>query len=177
MSKLLIGISGKMCVGKSTLTKGLLREFKHIDGTRVSVAGTLYELQDMIYDRCNIVLDGDKDRDLLRALGLWGRDRDHNFWLDRLKDTIDDSPCELFICDDVRFPNEADFFEKNGILIRLHGKQRGDNVDVDGMDNITETALDEYPFDNFVSNEYGIDDTLAQALAILKRSTHGRKDM
>lgn len=165
--KLYIGISGKMGTGKSTLTAGLMHELSSLRSERVSMAAPIYNLQNMIYDELGMTVDGDKDRPLLIALGMWGRDRSSDFWLKQAVRKFEESDAELIICDDVRFENEAKWFEENGILIRLEGEQRGDNVDASRADNITETALDGYAFKNIVSNTQGKENTLLSALHLI----------
>jgi len=168
MNKFLIGISGKMGSGKTTMSQMIL-DGAPMQGERIAVASPIYDVVDLIYNRLDIKLEGDKDRDLMISLGLWGRNRDPNFWLDQFTRKVESSNCKLIVCDDIRFPNEANYFEQHGILIRLKGEQRGANVD-SNIQNLTETALDEYPFDHYVDNSYGIEDTFEQILDIILRS-------
>lgn len=147
--KLLIGISGKMGTGKSTVSN-ILREATGAE--IISMASPIYKLQDMIYDECNLEMKGDKDRDLLIALGLWGRSKDKEFWLEQFANKILQSSSDIIICDDVRFPQEAEFFRRNGFLFRITGAQRGNNVDESKFNNESETALDDYEFENVLDN-------------------------
>jgi len=165
MNKIYIGVSGKMGTGKSTVSNAIIA---HLGGTRIPLAAPLYALQDTIYTQCSIELQGDKDRDLLIALGLWGRSKSETFWLDQFIKTAEASKHDIVICDDVRFPNEADFFSKHGLLIRLEGMQRGANVD-HNTGNKTEIALDDYVFENTISNLNGITDTVSNVLDIIGR--------
>ena len=153
-NKLFIGISGKMAVGKSTVSK-LLKEAFQIDNKVIltSLASPIYKVQDMIYNEYKIGMVGDKDRDLLIAIGLWGRNKHPDFWLEQFVRQSLDSEYEIILCDDIRFENEANFFKKHGLLFRIEGEQRGDNIDISKANDPTECSLDEYEFDNVISNK------------------------
>lgn len=167
MSKLYIGISGKMGSGKTTLTNNLIKALDSFTCERVSMAKPIYDIQDKIYEMIGAEVDGDKDRPLLIALGMWGRDKDTNFWLDQATHKMGLSIADIVICDDVRFENEADWFKDNGLLLRIEGEQRGDNVDDSRKDNITETALDNYKFENIISNKLRPQDSALIALRLI----------
>lgn len=163
--KLFIGISGKMCVGKSTITKLLLAAIPN--SCRVSLAAPIYKAQDMIYKEYKLTMEGDKDRDLLIAIGKWGRDRSEDFWLSQFAGMSLDNEYEVIICDDVRFENEAEFFKKYGTLIRLEGTQRGNNVDLSRANDATETSLDNYKFDNVINNSLSPEDICKEIARIM----------
>jgi len=153
-NKLLIGISGKMGTGKSTISHLLQAAFQ--EGNKVSInamASPIYLAQDCIYKQYALSLDGDKDRELLLAIGAWGRNKDPDFWLNQFAKQAIESDYDIIICDDIRMKNEADFFKKNGLLFRIEGEQRGDNVDPSKANNPTETDLDDYEFDNVILND------------------------
>lgn len=163
---MIIGLSGKMGTGKSTLASHLMN--KESDSKIVKVAGLLYELQDMVYDKLGLKLQGDKDRELLIALGMWGRDKDSNFWIDKAISQAKNSTEKLIIMDDIRFPNEALAVEQaGGLLIRIQGEQRGDNLTPESMNSITETALDNYNFKHIIDNSFSIEYTIAQLEKII----------
>ena len=151
--KLLLGISGKMGSGKSTISHMLKAAFGDTMKVEImSLSKPIYKAQDLLYKEYGLTLEGDKDRDLLIAIGLWGRGKSSNFWLEQMAKMITESDADVIICDDVRFENEADFFDRLGFLVRIEGKQRGNNVDRDKATDATETALDNYKFKNIVSN-------------------------
>jgi hypothetical protein len=162
--KLYLGISGKMGTGKSTLTKGIIDTLVSLNSEVVSLAKPIKDLQDTIYNQLDLEMEGEKDRDLLIKLGMWGREKDPDFWLKQAVKNIKSSKADLIICDDVRFSNEAEWFDKHGLLLRLEGKQRGDNVNPEFMNNPSEVALDHYDFKNYISNEGGVLPTLTTAL-------------
>jgi hypothetical protein len=167
MQKLLIGISGKMGTGKSTITNLLIEALGSDRAQRVSLAAPIYEAQDLIYDKYKLQMEGEKDRDLLIALGLWGRNKHPDFWLGQLARIIMESDREIIICDDVRFENEADFFNKRGFLFRIEGEQRGDNVDSKRKDDPTETSLDSYKFEHILDNTKSPADICKQIANVL----------
>ena len=71
--KLFIGISGKMGTGKSTLPDLLLKALPN--SGKGSMASPIYKGQDILYNEYGLPLEGDKDRPLLIAIGMWGRDK------------------------------------------------------------------------------------------------------
>ncbi len=150
--------------GKTTLTNGLINNFKHLMVKRVSLAKPIKDLQDDIYNKLELEMQGEKDRDLLIALGMWGRNKDPDFWLKQAVKEMKATRSHIVICDDVRFLNEAEWFSKNGLLIRLEGEQRGDNVDLSRKDDATETNLDDFPFEHIISNKDGVEATLMSAI-------------
>lgn len=153
MKKLLIGISGKMGTGKSTVSHLLKAVFSESAKVGIeSLATPIYKAQNLLYTQYNIPLEGDKDRDLLLSIGKWGRDKNPDFWLEQFAKQVLKSKYDIIICDDVRMKNEADFFKKHGLLFRIEGEQRGDNVDPSKANNSTECDLDDYEFDNIISN-------------------------
>ena len=84
--KLLIGISGKMAVGKSTISHMLKAAFgESMKVNIVSLSKPIYQAQDLLYKHYGLTLEGDKDRELLIAIGLWGRNKSENFWIFRKK--------------------------------------------------------------------------------------------
>lgn len=164
---MIIALSGKMGTGKSTLTNYLMSKAKK--PVVVKIAGPLYELQNMIYNHLDLKLEGEKDRPLLIALGMWARDKDENFWTNiainkakKLSETHD-----LVLIDDCRFKNEGKAFDEIGMLIRIDGVQRGSNLNPEAMNHPSETDLDDYPFKYRVNNSISVEDTIEQLNKIL----------
>ena len=164
MNKLYLGISGKMGSGKTTLTNGLIGSLPHLKCARVSLAAPIKNLQNIIYSELDLEMVGEKDRELLIALGMWGRSKSDTLWLDQATKKMKLTESDIIICDDVRFPNEAKWFTENGLLLRLEGEQRGDNVDESKKDDSSETALDDFNFKYYIQNTEGIEATLMAAL-------------
>lgn len=166
-NKLYLGISGKMGSGKTTLSEGIITALGSLKIVRVSLAKPIKDIQDSIYRDLDLVMDGEKDRDLLIALGMWGRTKSPNFWLEKAIEKMEDIDADIIICDDVRFLNEAAWFSENGMLMRIEGEQRGDNVDESNKGNTTETNLDEFSFKYTVQNTDSVEATLMSALYAL----------
>ena len=162
MNKLYIGISGKMGSGKSTLTQGIREALSNFSSETISMATPIKRLESLIYQDLELE-HTKKDRDLLIALGMWGRNIDSDFWLKRAVERVSDD-VQLVICDDIRFENEAKWFKENGLLLRIEGEQRGENVDPSKSEDITETALDNFPFDYFIDNRADKETVLMSAL-------------
>jgi len=150
---MIVGLSGKMGTGKSTLAQHL----KELYGDRIKIfkcAGPLYEIQNHIYDYLGLKLEGEKDRPLLIALGMWGRSKDKNIWLNKALKAAQEHSGNggLAIIDDIRFENEADAVSKIGLLVRLEGLQRGPNITCEALNSDTEVALDTYDFKYVINN-------------------------
>lgn len=176
----LIGISGKMGSGKSTLAKHLIS--KYGDVVIEKVAADLYAIQDYIYDRLDLKLVGEKDRDLLIAIGEWGRSKSPSLWTDACFNRIAKLQNEVVIVDDIRYPEEAMAIERlGGLLIRLEGIQRGPNVDPKSFNRFSETALDSWDFKHRISNLHSQEETVKQLETILEEvfdgssSSNGRR--
>ncbi len=162
--KLYLGISGKMGSGKTTLSDGLIKALPSLKVVRVSLAKPIKDIQDIIYAYLGVGMQGEKDRDLLIALGMWGRGKSPDFWLEQAVSEMEKIDADIIICDDVRFLNEANWFKDNGLLMRLEGKQRGDNVDESRADDPTETTLDEFDFKYYINNKESVEESLMSAL-------------
>lgn len=175
MNKLYIGISGKMGSGKTTLSSGIIDAMSE-PVARISMATPIKDLQDTIYKELGMELEGEKDRDLLIALGMWGRGKDADFWLNQaIQRASKLMGTQIIICDDIRFENEAKWFKENGILMRINGEQRGPNVD-HNTQNVTETALDNFPFDYYIDNRVPEEDMIMSALYCIAQHLNVSKE-
>lgn len=176
--KLIIGISGKMGSGKSTLAKHIMTMFPH--AVTEKVAGDLYAIQDYIYQRTGLTMVGEKDRPLLIAIGEWGRGKSNSLWTDLCFKRVLNSKDEVIIIDDIRYPEEANaLLGAGGLLIRLDGTQRGDNVDPKFANRESEIALDNFPFQYRISNLGSMKDSAEQFDKILKEAgydSNGKDD-
>ena len=164
MKKLYLGVSGKMGSGKTTLTDGIIGALSSLKIERVSLAKPIKDMQNLIYDYLGTEIEGEKDRDLLIALGMWGRGKHPDFWLNTYLEKIKNIDADIIICDDVRFLNEATWFKENGLLMRIEGVQRGPNVDVSRATDETETALDNFDFEYYINNSDSMETSLMSAL-------------
>ena len=167
VNKIYIGISGKMGSGKSTLAKNIALALQSMSSETISLAKPIKDLQETIYKQLDLELPDVKDRPLLIALGGWGRGKYSSFWLDQAVKSMKKSKAEIVLCDDVRFENEARWFQEHGILFRIEGEQRGDNVDKHLCNNSTETALDKFEFENIINNNLSPHQSATIALSII----------
>ena len=166
---MIIGLSGKQGTGKSTIAKAIQDTYK--DVKIFKIAGIIYELQDYIYNRVGLTLQGEKDRPLLIALGMWGRDKDSDLWTNvAIREALEYSKQGgIALIDDIRFPNEALRVKENGLLIRIEGLQRGPNITEEMKTNITECALDDFKFEHIISNGNRIEIMTEQLNSIITR--------
>ena len=166
---MIIGLSGKQGTGKSTIAKAIQDTYKDVKVFKI--AGIIYELQDYIYNRVGLTLQGEKDRPLLIALGMWGRDKDSDLWTNvAIREALEYSKQGgIALIDDIRFPNEALRVKENGLLIRIEGLQRGPNITEEMKTNITECALDDFKFEHIISNENRIEIMTEQLNSIITR--------
>lgn len=170
---MLIGLSGKMGSGKTTLVNFMQQYYT--DVVPLKFATPLYELQDYIYNKLGYTLEGEKDRELLIKLGEWAKSKDPAIFaklglqqLPKQEDLL--SP--IYVFDDVRFPDEANLIKENGgILIRLEGEQRGSNVNKEYFNSPSETSLDNYNFDYYINNSGSFLKTIEQLKSIIKDCT------
>jgi len=172
---MIIGLSGKMGTGKSTLATFIMS----VMGLTaiVKIASILYELQDMIYKTLGLTLEGEKDRPLLIAIGMWGRSKDENFWTDKAMQRAKELSAQGYtvIIDDCRFPNEAKAIEDaGGLLIRIEGVQRGPNITPEAINTPSECALDEYKFEYVINNQTTQESVQEQFNFILEQFAHRR---
>lgn len=172
--KLIIGISGKMGSGKSTLAKHISKLFPQ--AVTEKVAGDLYAIQSFIYERTGLTMVGEKDRDLLIAVGEWGRNKSPSLWTDLCFKRIQNSEHEVIVIDDIRYLEEANaLVAAGGLLVRLDGTQRGDNVDPKSANRSSETALDDYDFKYRIDNRGSMKETTDQFDAILREAGYGKQ--
>ena len=170
---MLIGLSAKMGTGKTTLSNIIIQELSSVSEViQEKIAKDLYDLQDHIYKTCNLTLEGEKDRDLLIAIGMWGRSKSPSLWTDlcfnRVQQHLEQG--KIVIIDDIRFPEEADkVTELGGFLVRIDGKQRGPNLTPHQMNSASETALDNYNFKHRINNNGTPEETYAMFMQELSR--------
>lgn len=158
---LIIGLSGKIGVGKTAIADKLVGLFEQ--GRRVSFADALKKEAAEIYGFdheltktadgkntmvCSDLLPGESAsvRQILIHHGRKRRDEDPYYWTDRMNDTLRelyDYGCDAAVIDDVRFPDEVDFLLKFGagsLLVRIE-PYRGWKPGPHAQDE-SETALD-----------------------------------
>jgi hypothetical protein len=83
-----------------------------------------------------------------------------------------------FVIPDVRFPNEVEYIQrKGGKVIRVFAPQRvaSSSLSFEARLHRSETALDDYPLDNFdglLDNDIGTEDTLADRVYNMFKTLH-----
>jgi hypothetical protein len=138
---MIIGLTGKMGVGKSTAAEVI----KHYVKSRldkevalVKFAQPLYDMQEYIYQRISSIYTRDtsfvKDRRLLQWLGTeWGRNSiSKSLWCDlwEAEAAKQVEQGKVVICDDVRFENEAErFINPSTRLICITSNTTQDRID------------------------------------------------
>jgi hypothetical protein len=153
----ILGISGKMGSGKTTVSK-LIQSIYY---DRFILRNFGDELKKEASDMYKYPLEWNYDQDLkknkiinhkmlprpdmyVREVLQWHgtefrRSQDYNYWIKKMDDYFNDIHRNLII-DDVRFVNEADFVIDNGILFRIEipgldtGNHRSE-IDLDDYDN------------------------------------------
>jgi len=134
---MLIGLTGKMGVGKSTAVKAL----KELYGDKVKIvkfAQPIYDIQEYTYNRISSVYTRSesfiKDRALLQFIGTeWGRETiSPSLWIDLWTTEVANllEQGNIVICDDVRFDNEAEaILVQKGIIIQIRSENTENRID------------------------------------------------
>jgi hypothetical protein len=82
-------------------------------------------------------------------------------WVEALFASHHDAPG--LVVTDVRFPNEAQaVVDRGGVMIRVERPNVGPTKDKYGRAHISETALDDWPFDHVLINDGSVDDLHAK---------------
>lgn len=160
---MIIGISGKMGTGKTTLADMLV---DRLGGKRESFASALRRevselfgipeslLGDREYKERGKVTVGNRIISPRQLMQWWGgirRDGNLNYWVNQ---TVRKDVEPYMVIDDVRYWNEAEVIKKrDGILIRL--EPYDDWQSGSGPDHASETELDGYPATLTFYPQYG----------------------
>ena len=166
-----IGLSGKMCSGKSLIAAYLVKSYGF---TECSFAARVKELAAELLD----VRDkGDRGRYLLQQLANHMREIDPNIWVRYLVNRLPvDRPV---VVSDIRYPNECDELERRGFIIIRMQQDRAEQerliqenylgLPLMLLDDLSETALDSRVFKYKINNGTNVPLTAvyAQADAIM----------
>ncbi len=126
----IIGVSGKMHSGKTTVA-GILNDqltMSEFYPKMIKFASPLYDIQRMVYERCNLPQPAIKDRKLLQWIGTeWGREKDKDLWTNIWRRDVrnylfkfTENRLGVVIADDIRFDNEAKLIkEMGGVVINV----------------------------------------------------------
>lgn len=175
---MIIAISGKMGSGKDYITENII--IPSLKGKRVSKIAFADQIKVNVATRNNIPLEklvgGDRSAEHRRLLQIEGTEEGRmkygeDIWvktvenwikLRKMRDNID-----VFIITDCRFPNEVDWVKsQGGKVIRVNAPKRtarrmaeeskGDPAILSMISgHLSETALDDYPFDHVIDNDPG----------------------
>lgn len=165
MNKIIV-ISGKQYSGKDTLAKillDLMPNFKRV-GIGDAIKIEYGKRKNLTFDEI------EAQKHLYRAdlieLGNWGRAQDDDYWLKNIANM------DNIIVPDVRVCHEIEFFKQKGAyLIRVESSEenRSKRGVLVGVNDITETALDNYQDWNLViENNSTYEDLMKKAEQIVQ---------
>lgn len=182
----LIALTGKAGSGKST-TIECLKDLQHHPLVLNKFAGPLYDMQEMIYARIKPVYQRPasfvKDRTLMQLIATeWARKTiSDTMWVDLWKIEIENFQKAsnnlaiepIFVCDDLRFDNEAETVKSLGghIIQIVSIKVDERNVAQGILGHSSENGIDLKYIDYIVENNGSIDD-LRQSLCTLNDKLH-----
>lgn len=168
---MIIGISGHMNAGKSTVAKYLvenygLREDSFAHSLRlVKCAITSIPIEETysVEDKNKVIpILGITRGQFLQDVGLHFRNYRENIWVESLELRWIANGKDRLVVSDVRFTNEVNFVETNhGVVLRLE-RPFVDNGDTRNKTHASETSLDNYPFDNIIHNDGTLDELFAK---------------
>jgi len=163
-TKLVIGLSGHIGSGKTTAAKYLLQHYS----PKACIISLAYPIKSAVQSITNKLLtDSNKSimRPVLQSYGeamkkLWGDD----YWMNHANQRwkLGQKNHDVMICDDIRFPYEADWIRSlGGVVISIKRPMCLPRV----CDHISETSVDlvksDYVVDNHGSLGSFLDDTRA----------------
>ena len=175
---LIVGFGNKARSGKDAAGEAVLTHFtrsqetlkKHLGRAHKPYAVKLYKFAEALYRECR-ELHGmvEKDSPLLQNVGLQRRKEDESYWICKVSDQITTDNPDLALITDVRFKNEANFIKhQNGVLINVRRLNSNGSLFIASdrsCDHPSETELDYYPWDHFITAHTG-ESALAGQLAI-----------
>lgn len=161
----IVGISGKMCSGKTTLLNEL-EAMCHEAGVHFAYQKLAQGVYDIAREYFGMI---EKNRPLLQAVGCKMREIDKDVWVKKFKadamkllHSLPNNSSVVFVCDDVRFPNELhSFVEMGAVTIRLKVDEEAQLARLiktypttwkthhNNRHDVSETALDKEPDDSF----------------------------
>lgn len=173
---IVIGLSGKKYSGKDTFCSAI-QKVSDLPVKRIALADPLKdEVYQFILKPHNIdrqALDDARKKHFRLILQGWGTDFKRYFfgtdyWIIKLDETLKSPAFKDFqgivVITDIRFRDEAEYVNKiNGILVRIVRPEKSFWRSLVNrlrkLDNHpSETALDDYKFDNYICNDGTIED-------------------
>jgi hypothetical protein len=154
-------LSGKAQVGKTT-TANIIK--KHLEDRGKKVLITPFAAYLKFICKEHFKWNGKKDEEGRHILQYVGTDvvrkKVPDFWVKAVIDlvTVFSDEIDYFIVDDCRFVNEIECF--NGfdyLALRIERLNFDSSLTPEQLNHISETALDDYPFDCYLKSESGIE--------------------
>jgi len=136
-------------VGKSEASNYLVSKN---EGVVLNFSDPVYDI--MYYTQRVCGFSEIKDRDLLRLIGTWARNKDADTWVNILINKILHINNKNIFVSDVRFPNEYDALKKLGFLIVKIERSGNENL----RNHESETALEGYEWDFIIDNNGSLED-------------------
>jgi len=177
---LVIGIAGKKRHGKDAFGRMLIRSSGMI-ATRISFADALKEEVAAACDLTPEYIESHKENFRLILQG-WGTDYRRklccdSYWTDIFSHSAANSECELVVCTDVRFPNEAKVIkEMGGVLIKISrpGFKEPDS-------HISENSLNDWSEWDFIVDNCGdlsrLEETSRRVFAAITEKINGQENV
>lgn len=175
----LIALHGNMGVGKSEAYKFISETLGKDNVVLVKFAQPLYDIQEYAYNIISPVYTRPdsftKDRKLLQWLGTeWGRQTiSESVWIDlwksKVKSLIESG--KTVVCDDVRFPNEAESVRQlEGIVININSYQNVNRIDTNSgiVNHPSESGLPNHYIDDVVYNNGTLEEYKLSLTLMLK---------
>lgn len=165
MSRMIIGLCGRKHSGKSTAAEAIVRHLED-DATVISLAGPIKETVESMTGACS---KQDKEilRPMLQAYGetmkqLYGRE----YWIEAAtrRWNVLCNHYSSMICDDIRFPFEAEWIRSLGGFVIGITSPRSDTSDT----HTSETSVDDIIPDYQVTNDGSIYEFRGNILAAVK---------
>lgn len=176
--RMLIGLSGKMGVGKNYISENIIPNIleKVMQNVRIFPISFADQIKVELAIRDNtltyenlFIHKTNETRDKLQKYGTevgrskYGEDiwiKSVEMWMKIFNDRVPKKDNLVFIISDVRFKNEAEWIEKNnGLLIRIKAPNRNikriveEKIDISKINHISEIDLDDYNFNNIINND------------------------
>jgi hypothetical protein len=179
---LIIGITGRKYSGKDTFCQHLIEALgQGVKAERLAFADPL---KAMLAKTAGIpVSQINEDKARWRVtLQQWGTEimrhyHGHDYWINRMRQKIECSPCDVVVLTDVRFKNEADMVrDMGGILVRMVRKESLWRRLVDWLKpaHRSEREMDQYEVDYTVTARPGDRDVIRLSAATMAYRTELR---